>query len=403
MNIIMVCESALVSGGAEKVAIQEAIELTRRGHQVGFIAANDLADPGLESAGVSCLLLDTRSFFEETNRKAKFQKLMANPAIGAKVQQFLSKYEPKVTVVHLHTFRLKLSGIVAHIAQQMGFRTVLHGHDYSTICPTSLLFDHRTGTNCDRRPMSQSCLTCECQNQAWKYKLPKLTSFFWNQTVWRINQKSGGIIHISELERATTERALARPIPGFSVPPISGFHRVSRIEAEKNQNLLFVGRLTHEKGVLPFLEVCSRLNVPAVVLGDGPLKESLQTQFPNARFAGWLDADAILAELNQSRALIVPSLWRETLCLSVIDAMHVGVPCVVSETVGAKDYIESGVSGIVYPPDDLDEAIGFLSDDLKVAKMSEGAFARFVTAPMTVQHHVDQLIAVYQSVLEAKP
>ena len=83
--------------------------------------------------------------------------------------------------------------------------------------------------------------------------------------------------------------------------------------------------------------------------------------------------------------------------------MSVGVPCVVSETVGAKEFIESGVSGVIFPPDGLDVAVGSLSDDSYVAKMSEAAFARFASTPMTVQHHVDQLLTVYQSILEAKP
>ena len=225
----MVCESALVSGGAEKVAIQEAIELRRRGIQVGFIAANEIAFDGLTAAGVEVLLLDTKSFFEETDRRKKIQQMVGNKGIEAEVRAFFDTFEPTNTIVHLHTFRLRLSGIVAHIAQEMGFSTLIHCHDYSPTCPTSLLYDHRAGTNCDRKPMSLSCIACECQNQAWKYKLPKLTSHFWNQAIWKINQRSKGFIHISDLERSTIESSGGVKTKGFSVPPISNFEPSARV------------------------------------------------------------------------------------------------------------------------------------------------------------------------------
>ena len=246
----MVCESAQVSGGAEKVAIQEAIELASRGYRVGYIAGNNTADAKLSASGVELLLLDTKSFFEETNRKLKVQKLRANFAIEEQVRSYFLGFSPSETIVHLHTFRLRLSGIVAHVAQDMGFKTITHNHDYSPVCPTSLWFDHRTGTNCTKKPMSLGCITCDCQNQPWKYKLPKLTSYFWNQSVWGINRRSNTFLHISDLEQLTTDRALGpSKTPHSRIPPISGFMSEIRVPAETNQAFVFIGRLTQEKEI----------------------------------------------------------------------------------------------------------------------------------------------------------
>ena len=395
----MVCESALVSGGAEKVAIQEALALRHRGHRVGFIAANEIAFGGLTDAGVELLLLDTKSFFEETDRRQKLQKMIGNKGIEAGVRAFFGAFEPSNTIVHLHTFRLRLSGIVAHIAQDMDFSTLIHCHDYSPVCPTSLLYDHRAGGNCGRMPMSLSCITCECQNQAWKYKLPKLTSHFWNQSIWKINRKSKGLIHISELERRTTESSCGAMTKGFAVPPISDFQSTSRVLAETNEVFLFIGRLTHEKGIEAFLTSASELGIGAVVVGDGPLLDDLKSRFPAVRFTGWLDSEGVRQEFMKARALVVPSLWRETLCLSVIDALNFGVPCIVSETVGAKEFILDGENGVIFSAGALTSSLSRFSDDSFVRNLSEKAFQVFAGSPPSIERHVDALLKVYEEAL----
>ena len=402
MDIVFVCESAVVSGGAEKIAIQEALELRKRGHRVGFVAGNNEADPELIASGVEILLLDTCSFFEETNRKLKVRKLLWNPSVEPKTREFLQNFSPTNTIVHVLTFRLMLSGIIAHLAQEVGFATVIHCLDYSPICPTSLYYDHRKQENCQRKPLSLGCITCECQNQSWKYKLPKLTSHFWNQKVWKINERAQGLLHLSQLEQKTIEAQMNVSTPGYPVLPIGENVPTERVKAEANQNFLFIGRLTEEKGLMPFLESARQAGVPAVVIGDGPLMQQASEKFREAKFTGWIRIEAIIAELQLARCVVVPSVWRETLCLSVIDAMRMGVPCIVSENVGAKQYITNKETGIRFEDGNLQDAFGQFSEDSLVQTMSENAWRIFAESPPSIEKHVDQLVEIYEACLSAK-
>ncbi len=52
MNVVMVCESAEIAGGAEKVAVTTAMELARRGHRTGYFAPRGSRSRPLE-AGVA--------------------------------------------------------------------------------------------------------------------------------------------------------------------------------------------------------------------------------------------------------------------------------------------------------------------------------------------------------------
>lgn len=379
------------------VAISTALELRRRGHRVGYIAGNDKADTRLEEAGVELLLLNQKSFFEEPDRNLKLKKLRYNPAIDAPVRDFLGRFNNLRTVVHAHTFRLKLSGRVPALCAELKFPLVMHGHDYSPMCPTSLYFNHREGRNCDLKPMSWECIKCECQGLPWRYKAPKLLSMHWNQQVAKLNERSHAMLYPSQLAHEVMLPFVEGPAEHVEFRPIGKEATSSRVAAEDNREFMFIGRVTVEKGPELLLKAGRKLGFPVAVIGDGPLMRELRAKYPEARFAGWLDPEATAAELSKARALVVPSLWRETLCLSVIDALQVGVPCVVSSTVGAKQYIDS--NGLVFESGNeaaLAEALSGFEQYEAVRAMSERAFATFAEDRPTVEAAVDQLIEIYK-------
>jgi len=160
MNVIIICESARITGGAERVAVLEALEFRRRGIRVGFIAADPIADPRLAEAGVELLLIPAKSVFEESDNQKRLHMLVSNPYVVESVREFLVNFEPRTTVVHIHSFRLKLTGAPIALAQSLGFKTAFHCNEYATICPTSLYFNHRAQTNCELSPLSLGCISC---------------------------------------------------------------------------------------------------------------------------------------------------------------------------------------------------------------------------------------------------
>ncbi|HLO99496.1 MAG TPA: glycosyltransferase, partial [Fimbriimonas sp.] len=305
LSVIIICESALVSGGGEAVAIATALELRARGVRVGYIAGNDKADPRLVEAGVELLLLDQQSFFEEPDRNVKLKKLKFNPKIDMPVMEFMRKFDPDTTVVHAHTFRLKLSGRVPALFADEGYVVFTHGHDYSPICPTSLYFNHRTGQNCKLKPLSMACITCECQGIPWRYKVPKLTSMFWNQKKALLNQRTTGFLYPSVLAQEVMMPFLPKDAQHHQFRPIGKDAPHQRVHAENNKEVMFVGRVTHEKGPELLLQASESLSIPVAIVGDGPLLKELKKKYPNARYTGWVPNDQMATELAKARALVV--------------------------------------------------------------------------------------------------
>lgn len=127
--------------------------------------------------------------------------------------------------------------------------------------------------------------------------------------------------------------------------------------------LLFSGKLSRRKG--PDLLLSSAKLLPSsvrdrivvVFLGSGAMQgelESFAKSDPGVavRFVGFRNQTQLSPYYHAADLLVLPSRHSETWGLVVNEALHHGLPCVVSEAVGcAPDLIEPGVTGEVFETD----------------------------------------------------
>jgi len=123
--------------------------------------------------------------------------------------------------------------------------------------------------------------------------------------------------------------------------------------------ILFSGKLSPRKAPDLLLravrslpsEIRSRLAV--VFLGSGELQSALEQMAAaspavGARFLGFQNQTQLSPYYHAADLLALPSLYSETWGLVVNEALHHGLPCVVSDAVGcAPDLIEPGGTGEV--------------------------------------------------------
>ena len=70
-------------------------------------------------------------------------------------------------------------------------------------------------------------------------------------------------------------------------------------------------------------------------------------------FCGWQEPQEINQELSHAWALVAPSRWPEPFGLVALEAMFRGVPAVVPALGGLAETVEHGVTGLVFPADDV--------------------------------------------------
>ena len=113
--------------------------------------------------------------------------------------------------------------------------------------------------------------------------------------------------------------------------------------------LLYVGRVSHEKGIDDFL----RLKTPGtkLVVGDGPARASLEREHREAVFLGYRKGEA-LGEVYASADLFVFPSRTDTFGIVVIEALASGLPVAAYPVTGPMDIVTREELGA------LDEDLG---------------------------------------------
>jgi glycosyltransferase involved in cell wall biosynthesis len=134
-------------------------------------------------------------------------------------------------------------------------------------------------------------------------------------------------------------------------------------------HVLFVGRLSEEKGILEFVEATE--GIARVIVGDGPLRP----QVPEA--VGFVPPDELGSWYDRASVVCVPS-HREGYGMTAREAMSHGRAVIASDTGGLRDAIRSEDTGLLVPARDpaaLRAAVErVLGDDALRARL--GAAAR---------------------------
>jgi glycosyltransferase involved in cell wall biosynthesis len=112
-------------------------------------------------------------------------------------------------------------------------------------------------------------------------------------------------------------------------------------DPDEPPHLLYVGRLSEEKGVRDLAAAARGL--PLVVVGDGPLRNEL----PGA--LGFVPHEELGAYYARAAAVVVPSR-REGYGMTAREAMAYGRPVVATSVGGLAEAVEDGVTGLLVPP-----------------------------------------------------
>lgn len=129
---------------------------------------------------------------------------------------------------------------------------------------------------------------------------------------------------------------------------------------------IFVGRLANEKRIDLLIEVAKLEGVALTIIGDGALREQLETLFADTdtHFTGYLIGDE-LAQAFASADVFTFTGENETFGQVIQEAMASGLPSVVINSGGAPDVIERGVTGFIAErsPESFAEIIAYLRDN----------------------------------------
>jgi glycosyltransferase involved in cell wall biosynthesis len=173
------------------------------------------------------------------------------------------------------------------------------------------------------------------------------------------------------------------------------------------KTVVCVSKLRYEKGTDVLLQAWHLVqkqmpDARLIIVGSGPL-QGQQEMLADAlhirqsvEFAG-LQSD-VPAQLHRGMIAVLPSRW-EGMPNALLEAMATGCACVATRVSGSEDLIQSGVNGLLVPPEDysgLAEALLALLKDPTLAKKYGAAARASIEQHYTLEHILDMYIDLYR-------
>jgi glycogen(starch) synthase len=275
-------------------------------------------------------------------------------------------------VIHCHDWMTMLAGV--EIKQRTGKPLVLHVH--------SLEYDRNQG-NVD----------------SWVYQVEK-HAMEQADAILPVSNYTGNIAvahyGINPRKIHSVHNGVEKVIP----------YKVAKPFPEKI--VLFIGRVTHQKGPEYFVEVASKVlkEYPLarfVVAGTGDkLKELIETGAHkhlglNIHFTGFLSKEKIHDLLAMADVYCMPSV-SEPFGLSALEAAQFGVPCVVSKQSGVSEVLMGALKVDFWDIDKMAHYILMLLKDPTFAKTISGN-AQFDLEYCTWEHAASEIQDIYKKLL----
>lgn len=216
--------------------------------------------------------------------------------------------------------------------------------------------------------------------------------------------------------RYMQELALQHGFPPETLSLIPNWTETASIQASISAKtakpvIVYMGRLTPEKGVLTLLDALHQLrnqSWQAIFIGDGLLREALTTKITEYglqdRVVILTQTDSMERSLILSRALmlVMPSLLPESFGLSGLEALAHGVPVVSFALGGITEWLHDQQTGLVAQltsSEELVKPIRRLLDDPALAAQLGKNGLELVRRDFSTTLAIQKLVKIYDRLI----
>jgi glycosyltransferase involved in cell wall biosynthesis len=379
MHILMAHKNWHFVGGVEKHMFEVRDWLERRGHEVIPFSMHSTQNEPTPYDRYFVSPVDMRATSLGDKRRASARALFGAETRG-QMRRLLAN--EKIHGAYIGAVYHQMGSTFLADMRAMGVPTVLTLHDYKLGCPNYRFFDEK---------LKAPCYRCLKHKKAYLYEPIKTACAAGSRTAGALLAAEAAVAHAAR----TYERVDIVTVVNELQARVAGFYGIdsekirlvphavdlsddpgSRHQGAADRgSLLYVGRLSPEKGVDIFLRAAHHAGWPVTIVGDGRERQALETLAAelnmNARFVGQVPPAEVTDFLTSAAALVVPSTWPEVWGLVVNEAISAQVPVIASDT-GALTDLLAEERGSLFPVGD----IGALASHLTRLRENPDAFGR---------------------------
>jgi glycosyltransferase involved in cell wall biosynthesis len=319
MQRILILHNRYQIAGGEDVVVQQEAEMLRN-----------------SGVAVETFIVDNDSIRSTWERARAAKDSFYSKSMRAAVSEAIRKFHPDV--VHVHNFVPRLSPSVYDAAHLGGCAVVQTLHNYRLICANAQLFrDGNVCRDCVGRNFGWPGMMHRCYRDSLigSGVIAGMTAWHKKRGTWRT--KVNRYIVLTEFARDVFVQSGVIPADRIVVKPNAVAD--PGCGAGRGNYLLYVGRLSEEKGIRVLLQAAHQgdgFGMPLKIAGTGPLEDLVKDAESSGKveFLGNQYRVNIYHLMQDASLLLFPSLWYEGLPMVIVEAFATGLP-IIAGNIGA--------------------------------------------------------------------
>lgn len=319
------------------------------------------------------------------------------------LKSIISELQPDI--VHLHN----VQNVGAISACLDAVPCIVTAHDYRYFCPASSFYFRGTKEICNRK-CNAGCFVETAKKRCMSPR-PLNGWRQYSRVMWMSK-------HIHRFKRViapsegASSRLVAAGLPASQVSVVPYFCPMEPLDEPRQiptqQQILFLGRLSENKGWKYFVEALGKL--PASIQGKmvgniTPENRTVVMSWADKNgcaerltLAPWASRSEIVEHYRQASVVVFPSIWDETLGIVGLESLACGVPVVASDVGGVREWLIEGETGRLVPiknADAIAKAVAELIDSPEVLDQMGTMGQRLIREKFQASVHLEALIRTY--------
>jgi len=403
MKILLVNKFFFLKGGTERSFFDTARILTRNGHKVIYFS---MANPNNFDSSSSEYFTKHIDFTHPLSLMEKITgaaHLIYSIDAKKKIKKLIKDERPDI--VHLHNIHSQISPSILTVLKNENIPSVMTLHDYKMACPVYTLF--LRGKICERCSQKKfyHCFLNKCTKDSYLKSLLNTLEMSIHHNVMHIYDLVDVFISPSQfLIGKLRKMGFSRSIYYLPNPIFLDEYRCSYEWDTKT--LMYLGRLSHEKGLHTLLKAVKGIDADCQIHGKGPLEHELKKikqkeQLNNVTFYGHSGKEKIREYIKRAMFVVVPSEWYENSPYAVTEAFASGKPVIGSRIGGIPELVVDYETGLTFHPGNEDELrshiLYFLNNPDKIREMGKKA-RKLAEEKLNPSNFYNKLFSIYEKI-----
>ncbi|PEC56405.1 group 1 glycosyl transferase [Bacillus cereus] len=407
-KVLMINKFFYVRGGAEKYMFDLSDELNDRGIDIVPFSMKDSKN---RETRYDSYFVNNVSYDGDINIFNKISyglKSIYSSEARKKIGQLLDIESPDIA--HLHNYNYQLTPSILYELKKRNIPVVQTLHDPQVICPHHRLYDFNRNSICE---------DCKGHKYFNAVKNKCIKSSYLASALGAI--ESTVYHYLKTYEKnidlfISPSEFLKDKIIEFGVSPekikvIPNFVDSDYWEysSENKGYILFVGRLSEEKGIQILIEAMKQVpDLKLKIAGTGPLSSWLEgfvkrENLENIEVLGYQSGQKLKQLLEESMATIIPAKWYENCPISILESYSCGKPVIGSNLGGIPDMVHHGETGLLFESENIQDLVIKLkyTQENPEEMLDMGKKSRELIETMYNKHkHVNDILKIYKEVIE---